>query len=349
MVGTLDGNTTLTNYRTYVYFGDGAGNFPADRITSFVVPWPGTPVIADFDNSGTPDIAIASAPVITAPSKIVVALSDGEGGFTASQTGTDPIRNTTGRFPLATADFNADGNMDLALTVRDRNWFTIYFGNGIGGFFQQLRVPTGVGEANSLTATDYDEDGDMDIIASGLDAAAIVLFESDGNGGLAVDETLPVGDIRLAAVRAGDFNNDGAPDLQTGDPDNIYVLLADRRAERRFRSPGSDFSQLDRLADGGYVRRMTDGTVMEYNEDGLMTAQIDANGNRTDYSYDSSGLLSGISDPADPTRATVFDYSGDGIEAITDLAGRTSYLPDRRRRQPGLLRRRGSERLPLRL
>ncbi len=78
-----------------------------------------------------------------------------------------------------------DGNHDLALTVRDQNYITLYFGNGIGGFFRQLRVPTGIGEANSLTATDYDEDGDIDIIASGATTAAVVLFESDGRGGLA--------------------------------------------------------------------------------------------------------------------------------------------------------------------
>ena len=57
-----------------------------------------------------------------------------------------------GRFPLASADFNGDGNMDLALTVKGQNWITLYFGNGSGGFFRQMRVPTGIGEATSLSA-----------------------------------------------------------------------------------------------------------------------------------------------------------------------------------------------------
>ena len=40
----------------------------------------------------------------------MLALSDGAGGFVVTETLTDYIRNTTGRFPLATADFNGDGN-----------------------------------------------------------------------------------------------------------------------------------------------------------------------------------------------------------------------------------------------
>lgn len=43
MVGTLQGTTHAT-YKTWVYFGDGAGNFPAGRVKDFVVPWPSTPV-----------------------------------------------------------------------------------------------------------------------------------------------------------------------------------------------------------------------------------------------------------------------------------------------------------------
>ncbi|MCK4866502.1 MAG: VCBS repeat-containing protein, partial [Alphaproteobacteria bacterium] len=323
--GTLHGTSYIT-FKTFVYFGDGAGGFPAARVKNFVVPWPTNIEIADFNNDGTPDIGIASAAQLTLPSKIVVALSDGAGAFVIAETPTDSIRNTLGRFPLASADFDGDGNQDLALTVRGQNWITLYFGNGLGGFFHQLRVPTGIGETTSLSAADYDEDGDIDIIASGATTAAVVLFQSDGRGGLVVDETVPVGSVRLASVRAGDFNNDGAPDIQTGDLTDIHVLLADRRAERRFASPGADFSVLDRTPSGGYIRRMTDGTVVEYNEDGLMTARVDANGNRTDYAYDGTGLLTGISDPADPTRNTVFDYSGGNLSGITDLAGRTSYF-----------------------
>jgi hypothetical protein len=40
-----------------------------------------SPDIADFNNDGAPDIGIASAARMTLPSKIVVALSGGAGGF----------------------------------------------------------------------------------------------------------------------------------------------------------------------------------------------------------------------------------------------------------------------------
>ena len=38
VVGTLMGTTYVT-YKTYVYFGDGAGGFPSERVKDFVVPW----------------------------------------------------------------------------------------------------------------------------------------------------------------------------------------------------------------------------------------------------------------------------------------------------------------------
>lgn len=50
---------------------------------------------------------------------------------------------------------------------------------------------------------------------------------------------------------------------------------------------------------------------MECNVDGLMTAMVDANGNRTAYAYDGDGLLIGISDPADLTGGSAVFTSFD--------------------------------------
>jgi YD repeat-containing protein len=293
-----------TQHRTYVYFGDGTGTFP--RIQPFNrVEEPTNVAIADFDNNGAPDFAVASG-----KGRIYMMLNDGAGNFVKGEIDVEPILWVIGRYPLAAADFNGDGIQDLAATVNDGVHFAIYFGDGFGGISSQLLVQTGIGEVNSVTATDYDEDGDMDVVASGRFTGAIVLFEADGAGNVVVDETVPLPAAPLHSVRAGDFNHDDAPDIQTGDRQNIYVLIADRSGNNRFRSPGADFSTLAKNDDGTYVRRMTDGTVIEYSEDGLMTARVDANGNRTEYSYNADGLLTGISDPADPNRSTVFDYQG---------------------------------------
>ncbi len=303
-----------------VFFGDGAGGFPRAKVYPFGHRNVGVE-LADFNNDGFPDVAVAGG----GQNRIDVLLSDGAGEFrTTSQTNADPIEAAVGRYALAAADFNGDGNQDLVLTVNNQNYVTVYLGNGLGGFVVGRRPGIGF-QANTVRVVDFDRDGDMDIVASGRFVGNVALLAGDGAGNFDLAATIPVATGGLvSAVLPGDFNHDGVPDLQVSSngESKIFALIADAG----FRSPGADFSQLTKNADGNYVRRMTDGTTIEYNAEGLMTARVDTNGNRTEYSYDANGLLSGISDPADPSRGTVFEYTDGTLSGITDVAGRSTFF-----------------------
>lgn len=68
-------------------------------------------------------------------------------------------------------------------------------------------------------------------------------------------------------------------------------------------------------------------TTWEYNQRGQVTAEIDANGRRTDYAYDALGQLSAITAPSDdgtaPRATRTFAYDAAGrLERAVDAGGR---------------------------
>ncbi|MGE3298223.1 MAG: RHS repeat-associated core domain-containing protein [Porticoccaceae bacterium] len=85
-----------------------------------------------------------------------------------------------------------------------------------------------------------------------------------------------------------------------------------------------DFARLVGLADGRFLRTLNDGTRQEYDAAGLLTAEVDRNGNTTAYAYDAEGKLLRITDPAG--ALTVFTYSGGRLSSVTDPAGRVSQF-----------------------
>jgi hypothetical protein len=53
-----------------------------------------------------------------------------------------------------------------------------------------------------------------------------------------------------------------------------------------FTAPQGEFSSLRRNDDGSYTRRLTDGTQVHFDAQGLQTAVVDRNGNATIYAYE---------------------------------------------------------------
>ncbi len=81
-------------------------------------------------------------------------------------------------------------------------------------------------------------------------------------------------------VRAGDFNGDGRADLAVGKPtaDAIALVLGAAGFFGTFVSPAGDFSALTRNTDGTFTRSLKNGTEIDYDAAGRMTASVDRNG-----------------------------------------------------------------------
>jgi len=123
----------------------------------------------------------------------------------------------TGFIPTAAvaADFNGDGNMDLAISNGGDSTVYVFLGNGDGTFrvpevlFTQGLSPTWI------TATALRHNGPIDLVVADGDSNSVEVFLGNGDG------TFQQG-VQVALTQtpsfllAGDFNNDGNQDIVVG-------------------------------------------------------------------------------------------------------------------------------------
>ena len=96
---------------------------------------PGSIEIADFNNDKFADLAIASE----TDSSITILLGNGKGRFAAAEN--SPF--FAGSIPndISIADFNKDGNVDLAMANHEKQYLTVLLGNGKGNFTPAPQSP----------------------------------------------------------------------------------------------------------------------------------------------------------------------------------------------------------------
>ncbi len=183
---------------------------------------PVTPVAADLDGDGKPDLVTASN---SGDNAVSILWNLGGRAFTAAAS--VPAGNTP--YGVAAADLDGDGDLDLAVANKSPG-ITVLRNDGSRNFVpaKSLSVPGG---AFSLVPADFDGDGKVDLAAVGLatDANNNSLYVLQNRGSLTFGAAK---NYRVApypnGIAAGDLNGDGRPDIVTAnnsDPDDVSVLL----------------------------------------------------------------------------------------------------------------------------
>ncbi|MBW4554010.1 MAG: VCBS repeat-containing protein [Aphanocapsa sp. GSE-SYN-MK-11-07L] len=116
-------------------------------------------------------------------------------------------------------------------------------------------------------------------------------------------------------------NGDGSLLLIDGDGS---VLHFESAAGGTFTAPPGDFSKLEKLADGSYLRTTKDQTVYLFNAALKLVSMQTRTGDLTRYTYNNLGQLTRITDPTG--LMTQFAYTGSQVSSITDSAGRVTRL-----------------------
>ena len=180
-------------------------------------------VFADFNHDGNIDIAASGGSCVS------VYLGSVNGTFT--YVGIYELGQNDGGghgIVTAAADFDGDGNWDLASPATGGGIASVLFGNGDGTF----HVPSSYGGAapiNSLELADFNHDGvpDFVITASMKGDLAVILGDGDGTFQTATGHIrVPTFGYQVEGLAVGDVDQDGVMDVVGTSQRKVIVFHA---------------------------------------------------------------------------------------------------------------------------
>ncbi|MBI2957016.1 MAG: VCBS repeat-containing protein [Acidobacteria bacterium] len=222
-----------------VLLGDGRGRFSPAAGSPLTFLERGTPhnhglALGDLNGDGNLDLATSNQN----DNSVSVLLGDGTGRFAAAPGSPFPVGRSP--YPLALADVNGDGHLDVVTPNVRSNDISVLLGNGRGGFAAAPGSPIAVLARPYFVALGrLNADPHLDLVATHDDTTLASVLLGDGGGfrpaaGSPVDLGCRGGEVRL-----GDVNRDGRLDFVTGTAcHSVVVLLGDGRGGLRA-APGS--------------------------------------------------------------------------------------------------------------
>jgi len=194
-------------------------------------------VVGDFNNDGKLDIVSMEAP--GGYLEIDVALGNGDGTFQypVVQNLFSPGQYTP--YSMAVGDFNADGNLDVAVwgvyAANNASEMMIFLGNGNGTFnlvgtYAAPNSSDYTESQNALYVADFNGDGILDLAAL-TQYNGVFIFWGYGDGKFqpavgysTVDPNHP-NNYTAVGMAVGDLNGDGKPDIAVTESLGMAVLL----------------------------------------------------------------------------------------------------------------------------
>ncbi len=208
----------------------------------------GGPTLADFNDDGRYDLVLLNHHYYAAQ----FFLSSGDREFVEN----DPVMDGEDTHGIAAGDYDADGLIDLIVSVGGGNGTNprpprMLRNTGQG--FEDVTEGSGISglgaRGRSVRWIDLDTDGDLDLLSINAQQLATetgprnILFENVGNGKFVYRESGGFEDLEAERVLVTDFNGDHVPDLITFEP--LSVL----RGTNEFRFDDVTAEWLPRISD----------------------------------------------------------------------------------------------------
>jgi hypothetical protein len=210
----IDGGSILDN--VFVKLGKKPRGFGPFHYFSVGGCNPSSIVVGDLNHDNIPDLVVADTGCRNHYGHLAVLLGKGDGTFQK------PVTYEAGEGPysLALADFNGDGNLDLAVSTV--SGVEVLLGKGDGTFSAAKEYAKGLNSI-SIVAADFNGDGFIDLAVENSD---VVVLLGNGDGTFQRPIKFHVSDSAGQLITA-DFNVDGKPDLATVNPydGTVSILL----------------------------------------------------------------------------------------------------------------------------
>jgi hypothetical protein len=262
---------------------------------------PSSIAVGDFNHDGKMDLAVAAG--ASNSNTVAILLGNGDGTFRRALYYTVGV----GAISIVAADFNNDGNLDLAVASQS-SYIGILLGNGDGTFQAPTQSPPVQAFEQFVTVGDFNGDGKPDLVAFSANnpckCISVLMGNGDGTFQNAVTTQPP---FPVATIGVGDFNGDGKLDLATagtfGTSSSVNILLGNGDGTFQYGAsyPGETSPNTIAIADFNGDHKLD---LAIANDQGVGISVLLGNGDGTfqkavDYSVEF------------PTWVTVADFNGD--------------------------------------
>jgi hypothetical protein len=245
--GRPDLVVTNSNDTISVLLNVGGGAFAApSTLVDFAGSLPEGVAIADVNRDGANDIIVTNS----ASNSVTLFLGAGFGTFAPPiKISTTAPAATTGGSPsgVAVADYNGDGNPDIATSNNDGT-ATILLGNGGGTFLPAVNInlspstTSSCGDPDAILSADLNGDGkpDIAVACTTSGSVSILLGNGDGTFQTPVSYSTVTGNAGGGpeAIAAADLDGKTGIDLVIADSSNAAVILLNN-GNGTFSPPGT--------------------------------------------------------------------------------------------------------------
>ena len=217
------------NNKLSLLFGDGTGDFPNGRKTSYnTVSGAQNSVrgvgVVDLNGDGWDDIVAANR----FANNLSILLNNGDGTFAAAVAKEAGGNN---EYTIAIADANNDGQLDVFCgTFNNTGTMIVLLSDGNGGLTEQPPVNSGGIRPWQTVVGDFNKDGNADVASCNSGSSNMGILFGNGAGGFTGAATTVATDAFDLAIDAGDVDGDGDLELVTSNYDganwNLFENVA---------------------------------------------------------------------------------------------------------------------------